>query len=445
MPGFPKDFLWGCSSSAYQIEGAWNEDGKGESIWDRFSHTPGCIRTGETGDVACDFYHRYPEDVAIMKELGLKSYRFSVSWPRVFPTGKGAVNEKGLDFYDRLVDELLRAGIIPFPTLYHWDLPQALHEEGGWENRETAKHFADYCAAVADRLGDRVKAWMVFNEPWIFTIAGYLAGVLAPGIKDSAVFLRTTHVANLAQSLAVQAMRATGKVEAVSSAFSMPWACPASDSEADRAAAERWHGFSNVWFLEPPLRGRYPDIYVGGLDPERLGVQAGDMEIIRTKLDFVGINLYSRDVIAAEESDPNLGVRRVVMSDAEKTDNDWEVYPEALYQMIMRIWKDYRLPIYVTENGCCYNDGPVNGVVNDERRISFLSRYVAQVARAIGDGADVRGYYHWTLTDNFEWAEGFSKRFGLVHVDFETQQRTIKKSGYWYRDVIAANGLPKSS
>ena len=443
MPAFPKDFGWGCASSAYQIEGAWNEDGKGESIWDRFSHTPGRIRTGDTGDVACDFYHRYREDIGLMKGLGLKSYRFSISWPRVFPTGKGAVNQKGLDFYSRLVDELLAAGIVPLPTMFHWELPQALDNEGGWGNRDTARYFADYCAAVADHLGDRAKTWLVFNEPWIFTIAGYLAGILAPGIRDKELFFRTTHVVNMAQSLAVRAMRATGKVDAVSSAFSMPWACPASDSEEDRAAAERWHGFSNVWFLEPPLNGRYPDIYVGGLEPERLGVQPGDMDIIKTPLDFVGINLYSRDVIAADERDRNLGVRRLAVPEAaERTDNDWEVYPESIYRIIMRIWNDYRLPIYVTENGCAYNDGPVDGVVNDDRRVSFLERYIAQVARAIAEGADVRGYYHWTLTDNFEWVEGFSKRFGLVHVDFDTQRRAIKKSGRWYCDVIAANRLP---
>ena len=442
MSVFPKDFVWGCATSAYQIEGAWNEDGKGESIWDRFSHTPGRIRTGDTGDVACDHYHRYREDVGIMKELGLKSYRFSISWPRIFPTGKGAVNPKGLDFYSRLVDELLAAGIVPLPTMFHWELPQALEDEGGWANRDTAGYFADYCATVADRLGDRVKTWLVFNEPWIFTIAGYLAGILAPGIKNPDLALRTTHVVNIAQGLAVRAMRATGKVEAISSAFSMPWACPASDSEQDRAAAERWHGFSNVWFLEPPLNGRYPDVYVGGLEPERLGMQAGDMEIIRTPLDFIGINLYSRDVIAADESDRNLGVRRVTVTGAEQTDFGWEVYPESIYRTIMRIWNDYRLPIYITENGCACNDGPVDGAVNDDRRISFLQRYIAQVARAIAEGADVRGYYHWTLTDNFEWAEGFSKRFGLVHVDFETQRRTVKKSGHWYRDVIAANRLP---
>jgi beta-glucosidase len=442
MSAFPEDFIWGCATSAYQIEGAWNEDGKGESIWDRFSHTPGNIRTGDTGDVACDHYHRYREDVSLMKELGLQGYRFSVSWPRVFPTGKAPLNKRGLDFYDRLTDELLAAGITPLPTMFHWELPQALQDEGGWGNRDTAKHFAEYCRTVVDRLGDRVKTWLVFNEPWIFTIGGYLAGILAPGLRDPELALRTTHVVNIAQGLAVRAMRATGKVKAVSTAFDMPWSCPASDSEADRAAADRWHGFSNVWFLEPALNGRYPDVYVGGLDPERLGVQAGDMEVIRTPLDFVGINLYSRDVIAANEGDRNLGVRRVAMTDGEQTDFGWEVFPEAMYRIIMRIWNDYRLPVYITENGCAYNDGPVNGVVNDDRRISFLERHIAQVARAIADGADVRGYYHWTLTDNFEWVEGFSKRFGLVWNDFETQQRIIKKSGYWYRDVIAANGLP---
>jgi len=440
---FPKDFVWGCATSAYQIEGAWNEDGKGESIWDRFSRTPGRIRTGDTGDVACDHYHRYREDVGLMKQLGLKGYRFSISWPRIFPTGRGALNEKGLDFYSRLVDELLAAGVVPLPTMYHFDLPQALQDEDGWLNRETARYFADYCAAVADRLGDRVKTWLVFNEPWMFTIAPYMMGVLDGRSRLDRALL-AAHVANIGQGLAVKAMRATGKVDAISSAFSMPWACPAGDSEADRAAADRAYAFTNVWFLEPALRGRYPKALVSGPDPERLGMRDGDMDAIRAPLDFIGVNVYTRDIFAADESEPDLGMRRVPASDdAEKTDFGWEVCPESIYQVIMRIWNDYRLPVYVTENGCAYNDGPVEGAVNDDRRISFLERYIAQVARAIADGADVRGYYHWTLMDNFEWFEGFSKRFGLVHVDFETQRRTIKKSGYWYRDVIAANALPE--
>jgi beta-glucosidase len=439
---FPKEFVWGCATASYQIEGAWDEDGKGESIWDRFCHAPDHIRNGDTGDVACDHYHRYREDVALMKDLGLKGYRFSISWPRVFPKGKGPVNQKGLDFYSRLVDELLAAGITPFPTLYHWDLPQALQDEGGWANRDTAQHFADYCARVVDHLGDRVKDWMVFNEPWVFTVLGHMIGIHAPGIHDSSLALRTTHIANLAQGLAVRAVRATGKAQTVGTAFSMAGMYPASESEEDRAAAERMHGFTNVWFLETVQNGRYPDVYEGGTDLERLGVQPGDMEIVKAPLDFIGINLYSRTVVAHDPQDANLRARIVGVPDVERTEFGWEVYPEAIHQTIMRIWNDYRRPIYITENGCAYGDGPdENGAVNDERRVSFLQRYIGQVGRAIGDGADVRGYYHWTLTDNFEWGEGYGQRFGLVYVDFPTQRRTIKKSGHWYRDLIAANEL----
>src|SRR3990170_5539135 len=308
---FPKGFVWGCATSSYQIEGAWNEDGKGESIWDRFCHTPGHIQNDETGDVACDHYHRYREDVALMKELGLGGYRFSIAWPRIFPRGKGEVNEKGLDFYSRLVDELLRAGITPFPTLYHWDLPQALQDEGGWANRDTAQHFADYCGTVVERLGDRAKSWIIFNEPWIFTVIGYLGGIHPPGERDPELMLRTTHIANLAQGLAVRAVRATGKARAVGTAFSMSGMYPASDSDEDRAAAERMHGFTNVWFLETVQNGRYPDVYEGGTDLERLGVQAGDMEIVRAPLDFIVINLYSRTVVAHDPQDANLRARIV--------------------------------------------------------------------------------------------------------------------------------------
>ncbi len=439
---FPKDFIWGAATASYQIEGAWNEDGKGESIWDRFSHTEGRIQDGTTGDVACDHYHRYKEDVALMKELGLKSYRFSVSWPRIFPDGKGQVNQKGLDFYSRLVDELLAAGITPAPTLYHWDLPQALQDEGGWASRGTAQHFAEYCATVVNHLGDRVKDWMIFNEQQSFTILGYMAGHHAPGLRDASAALRTTHIANLAQGLAARAIRATGKAENVSSAFSM-WGgvYPASESAEDQAAAERYFGFNNLWFLEPALRGRYPDAYVGGTNLERLGVQPGDMDIVQVDLDFIGINLYSRSVVADDPQNRNLGARVVSMGDVERTEFNWEVFPEAIHDVIMRIWNDYRKPIYITENGCSYGDGPDStGVIDDQRRISFLQRYLAQVARAIDEGADVRGYYHWSLYDNFEWAFGFSQRFGLVYVDFPTQRRIVKSSGRWYADVIKNSG-----
>ncbi|MCH7811906.1 MAG: beta-glucosidase, partial [Chloroflexi bacterium] len=406
-----------------------------------YSHTPGKVLNDDTGDVACDHYHRYKEDVALMKELGLKGYRFSISWPRIFPSGKGEVNKKGLDFYSRLIDELLAAGITPFPTLYHWDLPQAIQDEGGWTNRETAQHFAGYCATVVDHLGDRVKSWMIFNEPWVFTIVGYLAGRHPPGVRDASTALRATHVVNLAQGLAARAIRATGKAEQVGTAFSTTGVYPASDSEEDRAAAERRFAFSNLWFLETVQHGRYPDAYVGGTDPARFGAEPGDMEIVKAPLDFIGINLYSRSVVANDPQDRNLGGRDVNVGEVERTEFGWEVYPEAIHDVVMRIWRDYQLPIYITENGCSYGDAPnEQGVVDDQRRISFYQRYIAQVARAIDEGADVRGYYAWSLMDNFEWAMGYSQRFGLVYVDYETQQRTIKNSGHWYKDVIANNG-----
>jgi beta-glucosidase len=440
---FPKEFTFGCATASYQIEGAWDEDGKGESIWDRFSHTPGKINTGETGDVACDHYHRYKDDVALMKELGLQGYRFSISWPRIQPDGKGAINQKGLDFYSKLVDELLAAGITPFPTLYHWDLPQALQDEGGWGSRETAKHFAEYCAAVVDHLGDRVKSWLIFNEHFSFTVLGYMHGIHAPGIRDPRLAMKTTHIVNIAQGLAARAMRGTGKVGTLGSAFSM-WGAtyPASQSAEDVAAAERQFRFHNLWFLDPVLRGEYPDCYVGdGMTPERLGVEPGDMDVIRTSFDHIGINLYSRTVVANNPNDRNIGARGINLPNVERTDYNWEVYPDALHDVIMRIWSDYKLPIYITENGCSYGDAPdVRGVVNDERRVSFLQRYIGGVAAAIDKGADVRGYYHWTFTDNFEWAMGTSQRFGLVYNDFENQKRTVKQSGYWYRDVIANSG-----
>ncbi|MEX0786922.1 MAG: GH1 family beta-glucosidase [Dehalococcoidia bacterium] len=438
---FPPDFLWGCATASYQIEGAWDEDGKGESIWDRFSHTDGKVRDGDTGDVACDHYHRFKDDVALMKELGLKSYRFSISWPRCFPDGKSKPNPKGIDFYNKLVDELLAAGITPFPTLYHWDLPQALQDAGGWANRDTAKRFEEYAFNMADKLGDRVKNWVIFNEPLSFTILGYLVGIHAPGIRDAATAMRTTHIVNLAQGMAARSMRETGKVDGLGSAFSMQGAYPASKSKDDQEAAERFFRFRNLWFLDPIQHGRYPEAYVNGVDLDRLGVEPGDMEACKAPLDFIGINLYTRSVVAHDPNDPNIGAREVAVENAERTDFGWEVYPEAIHDVIMRIWNDYQLPIYITENGAGYGDAPdKHGVVDDQRRISFLQRYIAQVARAIEEGADVRGYELWSLMDNFEWSLGYSQRFGIVYVDYPTQQRTIKQSGYWYRDVIAKNG-----
>ncbi len=439
---FPDNFVWGCATASYQIEGAWDEDGKSESIWDRFCRTPGKVRNDDTGDVACDHYHRYKDDVALMRELRLKSYRFSISWPRTYPDGLSDANDKGIDFYSKLIDELLAAGITPFPTLYHWDLPQALQEKGGWANRDTAKRFEEYAYNIVEKLGDRVKKWMIFNEPWVFTILGYMHGHHAPGIREPSMAMRATHIVNLAQGMAARAMRETGKVEELGTAFSMSGAYPASNSQADKDAAERQFGFANLWFLEPMQNGRYPDAYVGGTDLERMGVEPGDMEIVKAPADFIGINLYTGSDVAHDSQDPNLGVRPVQGENVERTDFGWEVRPEALYDVIMRIWNDYGLPIYVTENGASYGDSPnEDGEVPDERRVSFLQRYIAQVARAIDEGADVRGYYLWSLMDNFEWAFGYDHRFGITYVDFETQKRTIKQSGYWYRDVIANSGF----
>ncbi len=443
---FPKGFLWGTASASYQIEGAWNEDGKGESIWDRFCHTPGKIKHGDTGDVACDYYHRYREDIATMAELELTASRISLSWPRILPQGRGAINQKGLDFYSRVIDEMLRRKIKPFVTLFHWDLPQALEDAGGWPNRDTASHFRDYAAIVADRLGDRVKHWMVFNEPWVFTILGYLVGMHAPGRHEPAEALRATHVVNLAQGLAARALRERGhKPEAVGTAFSMSPVHPQDpNSKDDREAAERWHRFFNLWFLETAMNGRYPEAYVNNSNlSDRIDVRPGDLEIVKAPLDFVGINLYTRSVVAHDPADTNLGVKQVRPDAKEFTDFGWEVYPAALSEMILRITKDYnRPPIYITENGCSYGDGPGgDGHVRDERRVRFLRRYIAEVARAIQQGADVRGYFTWTFTDNFEWSEGYAQRFGIVYCDFATQKRTVKQSGKWYSQLAHANAL----
>jgi beta-glucosidase len=445
---FPEGFHWGTATASYQIEGSWQADGKGESIWDRFSHTPQRIKTGETGDIACDSYRRWREDIALMKELGHTSYRFSLSWPRIQPTGKGAPNEKGLEHYKRFVDALLAAGIRPFPTLYHWDLPQALEDEGGWPNRDVAGRFTDYAEIAVKALGDRVPHWILLNEPSIFTTLGYLLGYHAPGRKDMEAFLRATHTVNLAQGMAFRAVKSVLPKSMVGTAFNMSPCEPESDTEADASAAERWHAFINDWYLSTAIHGRYPDAFVNGPPLERMGVRDGDMDLVRADLDFLGINLYSRTAVRAVPQDPNLGamaVGNLGRDQGPKTDFGWEVWPDSLRDMILRVTKDYgRRPIEVTENGCSYGDGPdAKGKVKDHRRIDFFRGYLGGVAEAIEKGADVRGYHAWTLLDNFEWAEGTSQRFGFVHVDFATQKRTLKESGRWYAQVAAENGFDR--
>jgi beta-glucosidase len=446
---FPDGFRWGAATASYQIEGAWREDGKGESIWDRFAHTAGRIRHGHTGDVACDSYHRIAEDVALLRQMNLDSYRFSIAWPRLLPDGSGPVNAKGADYYSRLIDALLAAGIRPFPTLYHWDLPQALEERGGWPERDTAARFADYAETCVRAFGDRVDQWSIFNEPSIFTVMGYLVGFHAPGRRDLDDFLRASHTVNLAQGEAYRAMRASRSDAVIGTAFNMSACEPAGDTEADQAAAERWHALINLWYLEPALRGRYPDAFVEGPPLERMGVREGDLERVRTPLDFIGLNLYSRTLVQHHPEDPRgiqaLAVGALGGDDGPKTDFGWEVWPDALYDVLMRLTRDYDRPIIeITENGCSYGDAPDDrGVVNDVRRIDFYRAYLGALSRAVRDGADVRGYHAWTLLDNFEWTEGFEQRFGLAWVDFGSDARTriLKESGRWYGRVAAENGF----
>jgi len=440
---FPAGFHWGAATASYQIEGGWKADGKGESVWDRFSHTDGKVQHGHTGDVACDHYNRFREDVALMKELNLTSYRFSLGWPRIQPLGKGAVNQKGLDFYSSLVDELLAADIRPFVTLYHWDLPQALEDDGGWPERDLAGRFSDYAEIVGHALGDRVKHWMIFNEPKVFTVMGYLIGNHAPGRQDRGDFLRATHTVNRATGRAFAALKSIDESFEVSSAFNMSPCEPQTDSAEDAAATKRWDGFVNRWFIEPALLGRYPDIFPSGFPAEDMGIEDGDFEEMKAPLDFVGINLYNRSIVKAAH-DGNLDAMDAGPGrDGPHTDFGWEVWPDALHDQIMSVTRDYDAPIIeITENGCAYGEAPdAEGVVSDSRRIDFYRGYLKAVARAIKAGANVRGYHAWSLMDNFEWAEGYGQRFGLVWCDFETLERTPKASARWYAEVAANNGF----
>ena len=447
---FPKTFFWGTATAAYQIEGAWKEDGKGESIWDRFAHTHGKIKNGDTADIACNSYHRWRDDIALMQAMNLNSYRFSISWPRIQPTGSGSLNSKGIDYYNRLIDALLEAHIRPVVTLYHWDLPQPLEDTGGWPNRDTAGRFAEYASVAARAFGDRVSDWILFNEPLAFTYRGYLEGSHAPGHTSLFDFLRATHVVNLAQGAGFRALKAAYSSASVGTAFSMSPCEPASDSEEDKLAAERAHAITNLWFLETAMNGRYPQALA--LLPETvMGIKLGDFEHMRAPLDFIGINLYYRTIASASTileriSNAQQFIFPVKMVGGErgpKTDAGWEVWPQSMYEMITRITRDYNRPaIEITESGCAYNDGPgADGVIRDTRRIEYQREYLRAVARAIADGADVRGYHAWSLMDNFEWSEGFSQRFGFAYVDFKTQQRAMKESGRWYGKVVAENGM----
>jgi beta-glucosidase len=466
---FPRGFLWGMATSAFQVEGAWNEDGKGESIWDRFTHTVGKVRGNATADAACNQYHLYPRDIAILKSLNQKSYRFSISWPRIQPTGTGEPNPKGLDHYSRLVDALHEAGIRPFCTLYHWDLPQALEDHGGWPNRDLAGYFADYAGILAKHLGDRITVWAPFNMPWTFTYLGYGTGTHPPGKADYGLFLKAAHTVNLAQGQAFRAIKAASSHATVGSAYGMAPAYPKTNSEADRAAVARYNAMNNEYFLTTAMRGEYPKAFVGEIPYDKMGFKAGDDKIMRVPLDWLGFHYYTRRVVsdasaasrasgggsgsfgteteldASSARDPYTQFHVAMPTEGPLTDAGLEVWPRGIYDLVMQITREYNKPIIeITECGCSYLDTPYDrdgGRVTDARRTSFFRQHLAELARAIADGANVRAFHAWSALDNFEWTDGYSQRYGLTYVDFRDEKRTVKDSGLWYGRVALSNQL----
>jgi beta-glucosidase len=435
---FPAGFVWGAATAAYQIEGAAHEDGRSESVWDRFCATPGKVRNGDSGAIACDFYHRYRDDIALMRELGLDAFRFSIAWPRVLPAGRGAVNQAGLDFYDKLVDELLGNGIAPFVTLFHWDTPQVIEDAGGWPARDTIDAFSEYVDAVSDRLGDRVGHWITHNEPWVVSWVGHGWGHHAPGRQSDADALATAHHLLLSHGRAVEILRRNSPDSQVGITLNLDNPYSASESPED-VAATRWvDGLHNRWFLDPIFRGAYPEDMLAAWSEIMPEVRDGDLATIATPIDFLGVNNYTSPLVAADQ---NGGRSQIVRrADVDRTDMGWEVVPEGLEDLLVRLHRDYAPPaIYVTENGAAYPDVQGHdGGVRDPERQSYLEGYVAGASRAVAQGVPLRGYFAWSLLDNFEWAWGYWKRFGLVYIDYATLERVPKGSFYWYRDFIAA-------
>lgn len=440
---FSEDFVWGAATAAYQIEGSPLADGAGPSIWHRFAHTPGNVRSGDTGEVACDHYHRWREDVDLMRELGLRAYRFSIAWPRVLPEGTGAVNEAGIGFYDRLVDALCEAGVAPFVTLYHWDLPGALQDLGGWANRDCASWFADYAAVVFARLGDRVTRWITLNEPSVSAHEGYVRGRHAPGMKDVWAGLAASHHLNLAHAGAVAAFRASGGPGEIGITLATSAIHPASGRDPDVAAAARVDAYANRIHLDPLFRGEYPEPITEWFRDAWPHARAGDLEAVAAPIDFVGVNYYSSAVVESASGRGLLHARRVDRG-LPKTEMGWDIDPAGLHDVLVRIRDDYADPaIYITENGAAFPDAPdPSGEVHDDARTAYIDAHLREVHRAISDGVRVRGYFVWSLLDNFEWAYGYSKRFGIVYVDYPTQTRTVKQSGRRYAGVIRSGGLP---
>jgi len=451
---FPKEFVFGAAAAAYQIEGAPQEDGKGPSIWDAFTHRRGRVRTGETGDVACDHYHRFREDVGLMAELGLDAYRGSISWPRIYPEGRGRANQAGLDFYSRLTDALLAAGIEPYFTLFHWDLPDRLQRERrGFRSRETASLFADFAETVVRSLGDRVRRWITLNEPWEFAFFGHVLGEHAPGLKSPLAYLPVMHNLLLAHGLALERIRAVSPASEVGIALSYTPIFPATESDRDVWSAEVANAFMNHITLAPILKGRYPELIAKRMRLLFPRIEPDDLAVISRPLDFVGINYYSRERASyrwyvpflktwitggeAAVRDPADGGAKRSADPVERTAMGWEIWPEGFDHILTILREDYgNPPVYVTENGAAFEDIPVEGRVHDPRRVSFLADYLAALAGCLAAGSDLRGYFLWSLMDNFEWSYGTTKRFGIVYVDYPSQRRIIKDSGLWYRDLI---------
>ena len=432
-------FIWGVSTSSYQIEGAANEGGRGPSIWDTFSRIPGAVANADNGDIACDHYHRFNEDLDLMKWLGVGAYHFSIAWPRVIPTGSGPINKVGMDFYDRLIDGALERGITPWPTLYHWDLPQALQDKGGWNNRECAHWFAEYSYLMAEAFSDRVKNWVTINEPFCSAWLGHLYGVMAPGIKDLQTGINASHHLLLGHGLAVRAIREAASDVKVGITLNFTPAITIGDSEEDQRAVQLADGFDNRWFGDPVFKASYPQDLVSAFNKE-VPIHAGDMQIISTPVDFLGLNYYFRQTVAYDPSAQPLPYKQVTAPNVERTGMGWEVHAQTFTELLTRINKDYApKEIFITENGSAWDDEVVNGKVDDPNRVRYLERHIDAMFDAKKQGVPISGYFAWSLMDNYEWAYGYAKRFGLIYVDYPTQQRIPKTSAYYYRERIKNN------
>jgi beta-glucosidase len=435
---FPNDFRFGVSTAAYQIEGAYNEDGRGMSIWDTYSRIPGKVRNGDTGDVACDSYHRMDEDIELLKELGVQTYRFSIAWPRVFPNGRGEVNQKGLDHYHKFVDKLIENDIEPMCTLYHWDLPQALQDEGGWKNRETIEAFVDYAELMFREFSGKIKLWLTINEPWCVSFLGHYLGEHAPGEQNLQAALDVAHHLLVAHGKAVKRFKELEINGQIGFAPNVTWYEPFSERPEDKEACQRLSAWFMEWFFDPVFKGSYPEILVDWFAKKgaSVSIQEGDMDLISQPMDILGINYYTGTMARYKENQGTFDCEHVHIG-YEKTDIGFIIFPEGFYKVLMDIKNKYgNIQIYITENGATYNDEPVYGRVRDHKKIDYLKQHLTEISRAIESGVNLKGYCQWSLLDNYEWAYGYSMRFGLVHVDYRTLTRTKKDSYYWYQNTV---------